>query len=1564
LTCARIPGNSSCIMTSNKGFPSPQGLYDPRLEHDNCGVGFVANIDGSPSHAVIERGIEVLKNLLHRGAVGGDKDTGDGAGILVQIPDAFFRGECAAAGIILPPAGQYGAGMIFLPQSADLCRRFTDLIEKTVSEEGLDFLGWRAVPIDKSVLGRKAGDECPVIQQCFIGSRQPDAAAFERKLYVVRKEIEHRARTLLGPEGCFYIPSLSSRTIVYKGLFTAPQLSAFYLDLNQPAFASALAVVHQRYSTNTFPSWSLAQPFRYLAHNGEINTLRGNISQMRAREQALASDAFGKDISKLFPVIDPGGSDSACLDNALELLVAAGRSLPHAMMMLIPEAWGVKYPIGPDQRGFFEYHAGIMEPWDGPATVAFSDGAIVGAILDRNGLRPARYTLTRQGLMVLASEAGVLDFDPADIVEKGSLRPGQMILVDLVQQRVLKDGEIKAYYSRRQPYRRWVEENKISLHGFFDAVAPVQPDESTLLFRQKIFGYTREDLKIVLEPMASRGHEPVGSMGADIPLAVFSEKPQLLYSYFRQLFAQVTNPPIDSIREELVMSLMTFIGNPPNILSEAPQNSRLIKLRHPVLSNEDLYRIQTLNMKAFATQTLRIGFPAGGSGKDLEEALSTLCREAQTSVAGGRNLLIFSDRNLPDDIAPMPALLAVSAVNQHLIRNGLRISSGLILETGEAREVMHLALLLGFGATAVNPYLAFETVAQMALKHELSAPIGAVPAVDYYIHALCKGLLKIMSKMGISTLRSYRSAQVFEAMGLSRALIDAYFNGTQSRVGGIGLAEIAAETNERYHAAHTPSPQQAFLPAGGRYQFRAGGERHLWTPEAIFKLQQATRTNNTALYREYAELINNQTEKLSALRGMFRFKTVRPIPIAEVEPASEIIKRFVTGAMSFGSLSREAHETIAAAMNRLKGMSNSGEGGEDPRRFHHSPGGENLCSAVKQVASGRFGVTAEYLVNARDIQIKIAQGAKPGEGGQLPGHKVNAEIAAVRHSTPGVTLISPPPHHDIYSIEDIAQLIYDLKQVNPQAHISVKLVSELGVGTIAAGVAKAQADMILISGSDGGTGASPLSSIHYTGMPWELGLAETQQTLILNGLRGRVRLQADGQMKTGRDVMIAALLGAEEFGFATAPLVVCGCVMMRKCHQNTCPVGVATQNPELRKRFTGKPEYLIAFFNMIAEEVRELMAQLGFRTLNEAVGRSDLLEMNTAVSFWKAKGLDLSAIFHQPGSGSADGGGTNLSERGASPQVYHASSVDESAPESVGAALSDGSAGRLALPSEISNFHEPVLDHKIMALVENSLNSRRPVSIEMPIRNIHRAVGAGLSGRIAKRYGAAGLPDNTITCSFTGSAGQSFGAFGMKGLTLILEGEANDYLGKGLSGARITVKPPRNAAFDPSRNIIAGNTLLYGATSGEVYICGRVGERFAVRNSGALAVVEGVGNHGCEYMTGGRVVILGETGLNFAAGMSGGIAYVFDQTREFDIRCNLDMVDLESLSGPKDEDELKTLIQRHWEHTHSAKAAAILRDWKAALPLFVKIFPMEYRRVLGQMSHDDEATERQEVVHG
>lgn len=1507
-------------------LPPAQGLYDPRHEHDSCGVGFVVNINGQRSHQTIERGIEVLSNLLHRGAMGGDRNTGDGAGITLQIPDVFFRQECQRLGYSLPDAGRYGVGMLFLPASIAEQQTRRTILEDTVREEGLQFLGWRPVPTDATVLGEKSRQEKPVVLQCFIEGRALSAAALERKLYVIRKVAEHRAQAALPAGEYFYIPSLSSRTLVYKGLLMATQMPAFYPDLQDPRLTSALAVVHQRYSTNTFPSWNLAQPFRYLAHNGEINTIRGNLSQMRGRERALASDLFGNDLSKLLPIIDPGGSDSACLDNVLELLVNAGRPLPHAMMMLIPEAWGVKYPIGPDQKGFFEYHAGLMEPWDGPATVVFTDGVQVGALLDRNGLRPARYTLTRDGLLVMASETGVLDFHPGAVQEHGALSPGQMILVDLEQKRVLKNGEIKAKWSRRQPYRRWVEENKITLHGFFDAVAPVKPDEATLVLRQKLFGYTREDLRLILAPMAARGHEPVGSMGTDTPLAVLSEKPQLLYAYFKQLFAQVTNPPIDSIREELVMSLMTFIGNPPNILTETPPHSRLVKLRHPILSNEDLERIRTLNLREFSTRTLAIGFPTGGKGPDLAAALDELARQAYAAITEGQRLIVLSDRDLPEGIIPMPALLAVSAVNSHLSQAGVRTSAGLILETGEAREVMHMALLLGYGATAINPYLAFETVAALSLRGHLEPPVGVVQAIEQYIHALGTGLLKIMSKMGISTLRSYRGAQVFEAIGLNRALVNRYFAGTVSRVEGIGLDEIAAEAQARYDLARRPRPGiEQLLPAGGHYELRADGERHLWTPLAISKLQQAARTNNRRLYREYARLINDQTEKAFTLRGLFAFKPRPAIPVAEVEPVESILRRFVTGAMSYGSISPEAHETIAVAMNRLHAMSNSGEGGEAPERYEPLLNGDSRCSAVKQVASGRFGVTIDYLVHARELQIKIAQGAKPGEGGQLPGHKINRDIARVRHSTPWVTLISPPPHHDIYSIEDIAQLIYDLKNANPEARISVKLVSEAGVGTIAAGVAKAHADMILISGYDGGTGAAPLSSIKHAGMPWELGLAETQQTLGLNRLRHRVRLQVDGQLKTGRDVVIAALLGAEEFGFATAALVVCGCVMMRKCHSNTCPVGVATQDPELRKRFAGQPDYLVNFFTMLAEEVREYLAQLGFRQMDELIGRAELLEMNPAVTFWKARGLDFSKIFYQP-------------------PVGEATPIRYTEPQDHGL--------------------DQTLDRTIWPLVEPALRNQQPVALEFPIRNVHRAVGTMISGMLARQYGAQGLADNTLQLTFKGTAGQSFGAYGIRGLTLALEGNANDYLGKGLSGARIIVKPPAGVAFDPAGNVIAGNTLLYGATSGEVYISGIVGERFAVRNSGAKAVVEGVGDHGCEYMTGGRVVVLGPTGLNFAAGMSGGIAYVFDEARGFDTRCNLDMVDLEVLSDEGDLAELKHLIAQHRQFTGSPLATRILDRWEACVPYFVKVFPMEYRRVLGQMSREDQATERAEVVHG
>ncbi len=1512
------------------GLPQARGLYDPVFEHDSCGVGFVVDINGVKSHGLIEKGIEVLINLQHRGAVGGDLKTGDGTGMLFQIPDGFMRSECGDLGISLPEPGSYGLGMFFMPRDPSLQSECERIVERCVSTDGLAFLGWREVPVDDEAIAGQAKEQQPVIRQCLIGGGGRAGILLERRLHALRRDIEKMARRIVGKRDCFYIPSLSCRTVVYKGLFTAGQIRNYYADLADPRLESAIAVIHQRYSTNTFPSWELAQPFRRLAHNGEINTLRGNLNLFRSREPMLESDLLGKGLDRMLPVIDEAGSDSACLDNALELLHSAGRSMPLAMLMLVPEAWGVKYPMGPDQRGFFEYHAGLMEPWDGPAALAFTDGVQVGAMLDRNGLRPARYTITNKGFMVFASEAGVLDFEPADVFEKGALRPGQMIVVDTKKGRVLRNGEIKTLCARRQPYRRWVEENRITLRGFYGSVASLTPDFDKILFRQKLFGYTREDLQMIIEPMASTGYEPVGSMGADTPLAVFSDKNPLLYSYFKQLFAQVTNPAIDPVREELVMSLMTFIGNPGNILTEVPGHSRLIKLLHPILSNDDLVRLQHLDMEGFRSQVLPIGFPEGGSGGGLAGAVEELCDRSEQAVAAGRSLLILSDRDLPEGAVPIPALLAVSAVNQRLAKKGVRTSSGLIIETGEAREVMHMALLLGYGATAVNPYLAFDTVAAMDLRRELSRNLSVGVALENYIGALCKGLLKIMSKMGISTLRSYRGAQVFEAVGLNRSVVDRYFPGTASRIGGISLDEIAREAADRYDMAHDRSPaRDVILPSGGQYRLRKDGERHLWTPESITTLHKAVRNRDSEAYRKYAGLINNQSERLFTLRGLFRFRNTTPVPLKEVEPASEILKRFAVSAMSFGSISREAHETVAVAMNRLGGMSNCGEGGEDPARYMLLPNGDSRCSAVKQVASGRFGVTAEYLVNAREIQIKVAQGAKPGEGGQLPGHKVNEEIARVRYSTPGVTLISPPPHHDIYSIEDLAQLIFDLKNVNPGARISVKLVSECGVGTVAAGVAKAHADMVLISGFDGGTGASPLSSIQHAGVPWELGLAETQQTLVMNNLRKRIRVQTDGQMKTGRDVVIAALLGAEEYGFATAVLVALGCVMMRKCNTNTCPVGIATQDPDLRKRFTGKPEHVERFFTMMAEEVREYMAMLGFRKMDDLIGRVDLLEMDRAVKYWKARGLDFSGILFSPG--------------------------DMSCRDPMAPAL------RCVESQDHAISH--VMDRELISSAQDALESAKPVEIERPIRNINRTTGAMLSGEIAKRYGFKGLPDDTIICRFSGAAGQSFGAFGAHGLTMILEGEANDYVGKGLSGARIIIRPYPGIALDPARNSIAGNVILYGATAGSIYINGMVGERFAIRNSGAVAVVEGVGDHGCEYMTGGRVVVLGETGINFAAGMSGGIAYVYDPERRFDSRCNLDMVDLELVTEPKDAEELRNMIMLHVQFTGSDRARSIMENWEACLPFFVKVFPMEYRRVLGKMSKEDEATEREELEH-
>jgi glutamate synthase domain-containing protein 2/glutamate synthase domain-containing protein 1/glutamate synthase domain-containing protein 3 len=1508
-------------------MPRPQGLYHPAHEHDSCGVGFTANIDGTRTHEVVLNGIEILKNLMHRGAIGGDMSTGDGAGILFQIPDEFFQHVCEPLGITLPAAGKYAVAMVFMPRVEGERRQCMDIVERTVNDENLGFLGWRDVPVNLTAISGQAFEKRPEIMQFFVDGKGLAGDEFERRLYITRRMIEKNGRKVDINEGCFYISSFSCRTIVYKGLFTAPQLPDYYPDLADPKMKSAMALVHQRYSTNTFPSWELAQPFRYLAHNGEINTLKGNLNHIKSREAELDSPLFGDQIKKILPVIREKGSDSSSLDNTLELLVNGGRTLDHSMLTLVPEAWGVKYPMGPDLRGFFEYHSGIMEPWDGPAAIAFSNGTLTGAILDRNGLRPARYTITKSGMIVFGSETGILEIDPEDVQEKGALRPGEIILVDFNRKRVMLNGEVKARCARKQPYRRWVDENKITLRGFYGDVGPVRPNVENLMKRQTLFGYTREDLEMILGPMAADGQEPVGSMGNDSPHAVLSEQNQLLYNYFKQLFAQVTNPPIDPVREELVMSLMTFIGNPGNILSEVPQNARLIKLRHPVLSNEDIIMLKGLKLHDFRCSVVTMGFPAGGDGKALEKALENLCNKCETAINNGNRILVLSDRKLPEGVVPIPALLAASAVNKYLVGIGKRTKVGLVIETGEAREVMHIALLLGYGATAINPYMAFETVADLAMKNRLSKPTDVAKAVENYIKSLGKGLLKVMSKMGISTLRSYRSAQVFQAIGLSQALIDTYFTGTASAVEGIGLEEIAREANHRYEKSLqvTGIPGDVLHP-GGHYRLRVDGERHLWTSRSISTLQHAVRTNNYALYKEYATMINNQSEKQSTLRGMFSLRYGKAVPLEDVEPASEIVKRFVTGAMSFGSISREAHESIAIAMNRLKGKSNSGEGGEDPARFIPMPNGDSKSSAIKQIASGRFGVTTEYLVNARELQIKIAQGAKPGEGGQLPGHKVNDEIAKVRHSTPGVTLISPPPHHDIYSIEDLAQLIFDLKNVNPQADVSVKLVSEAGVGTVAAGVAKAHADSVLISGYDGGTGASPLSSIKHAGGPWETGLAETQQTLILNGLRDRIRIQVDGQIKTGRDVIIGALLGAEEFGFATSILVTLGCVMMRKCHKNTCPVGIATQDPRLRPLFKGEPDHVVNFLTMVAEEAREIMAKLGYKKLDDIIGRSDLISTEEAVTFWKAKGIDLRKVFYNPWAGNPD-----VPQRAINRQ-----------------------------PSDIDD----VLDLSLIEKAKKALEFGENVEMDIPVKNSFRTVGTMLSGEIAKRYGNEGLPEDTIICRFRGYAGQSFGAFAAHGLTMILTGEANDYLGKGLSGGKIIVKPQDECTFDPSENIVAGNVLLYGATGGEVYLYGKAGERFAIRNSGAKAVVEGVGDHGCEYMTGGRVVVLGETGINFGAGMSGGIAYVYDPEQKFDQRCNLEMVDLEGITDPDEAEEIKGMIARYYEYTQSGKARDILDNWDESLPSFVKVFPMEYRKVLGKMIREDIETERQEIQHG
>jgi glutamate synthase (NADPH/NADH) large chain len=1482
-----------------RSLPAAQGLYRPEFEHDACGVSFIVDMHGRQSHEIVARGISALCNLEHRGASGAETNTGDGAGVLLQLPDRFFR---AVVDFELPPAGSYAAGMAFL--DPDNVAASVEAIEKLVAEEGLVLLGWRDVPVDDSMLGKGAKDVEPVFKQLFVGGFS--GMDLERRAFMLRKRIENGAAS----EGAgTYFPSLSSRTFVYKGMLTTPQLSAFFPELTDERMESALALVHSRFSTNTFPSWPLAHPYRYIAHNGEINTVQGNRNWMRAREALLQSDLLPGDLDRIFPVCTPGHSDSASFDEVLELLHLGGRPLHHAVLMMIPEPWERHETMSDDKRAFYEYHSTLMEPWDGPASIAFTDGTVIGAVLDRNGLRPSRYWVTKDGLVIMASEVGVQEFDPADIVQKGRLQPGRMFLVDTSQGRIIDDEEVKSQLAAEHPYGDWLRQHRVHL----DELPPrdyLVPQHGSLVTQQRLFGYTTEELKILLAPMARTGAEPIGSMGTDTPIAVLSDRPRLLFDYFSQLFAQVTNPPLDAIREELVTSLLATLGPERNLLQPEPASCHQISLPFPILSNDELAKLIYIDeggvegFKSFAVDGL---FPVAEGGEGLRRALEEVRAKVSAAIADGANIIVLSDRHSNGELAPIPSLLLTSAVHHHLIREKARTRVGLVVEAGDAREVHHMALLVGFGAAAVNPYLAFETIEDM-IRHGFIEGPTRTAAVRNYIKAAGKGVLKVMSKMGISTVGSYTGAQVFEAIGLGHDVVDEYFTGVVSRLGGVDLDVLAREVIERHRKAHPQNPTELAhreLDGGGEYQWRREGEYHLFNPETVFRLQHASRTKRYDIFKEYTSLVDDQARKLATLRGLFELRSDRPsIPIDEVEPVSEIVKRFSTGAMSYGSISKEAHETLAIAMNRLGARSNTGEGGEDPDRFVVDANGDSRRSAIKQVASGRFGVTSEYLVNSDDIQIKMAQGAKPGEGGQLPGHKVYPWVARTRHSTPGVGLISPPPHHDIYSIEDLAQLIHDLKNANPVARVHVKLVAEVGVGTVAAGVSKAHADVVLISGHDGGTGASPLNSLKHAGTPWELGLAETQQTLVLNRLRDRIVVQVDGQLKTGRDVVIAALLGAEEFGFATAPLVVSGCIMMRVCHLDTCPVGVATQNPELRKRFTGKPEFVVNFFEFIAEEVRELLAELGFRSLEEAIGRVEALDTRQAVEHWKAAGLDLSPILHRP-------------------------DVD----------------GPLHCTSTQDHGLDKALDNELIELSETALATGEPVAAQLTIRNVNRTVGTMLGSRLTKLHGGEGLPDDTISLTFTGSAGQSFGAFVPRGITMRLVGDANDYVGKGLSGGRIIVHPPEQSTFVPEDNVIAGNVILYGATSGEVYLRGIVGERFCVRNSGATAVVEGVGDHACEYMTGGRVIVLGLTGRNFGAGMSGGIAYVYDGDGTFANRLNDDMVDIDPLEVD-DLDFLKATITRHRELTGSTVAAGILDDWRVASRKFAKVMPTDYKRVL------------------
>jgi len=1501
--------------------PGKQGLYDPAFEHDSCGVGFVVDVHGRRSHRMVELGLRSLCNLEHRGATGAEANVGDGAGILTQVPDAFLRAE---AGFALPPEGQYAVGLAYLPSDPGACAATIDAIEKVAEAEHLRVVGWRDVPVDDSMIGQMAKSVEPTFKQLFLaaGDEQPawSGIDLDRKAFVVRKRIEHEIH---GDDGApVYFASLSSRTLVYKGMLTTLQLVDFFPDLADERFASCLALVHSRFSTNTFPSWPLAHPYRLIAHNGEINTVRGNENWMRAREALLHSDHIDG-LERAFPICTPESSDTARFDEALELLHLGGRSLPHAVLMMIPEAWENHESMAPDRRAFYQFHASVMEPWDGPASIAFTDGTVIGAVLDRNGLRPSRYWVTADGLVVMASEVGVLGIDPSEIVQKGRLQPGRMFLVDTDQGRIVGDDEIKSTLAAERPYAEWLHAGQVHLDDLQDRWF-LTPQHGSVVQQQRVFGYTSEELKILITPEAKVGYEPIGSMGTDTPIAALSDRPRLLFDYFSQLFAQVTNPPLDAIREELVTALGSSIGPEGNLLDPTPASCRQIVLPTPILSNADLAKLLYINedgdfpgAKPYAVDGL---YPVAEGGEGLRRAIDDVRAKVSAAIADGAKLIILSDRHSSEELAPIPALLLVSAVHHHLIREKTRTRVGLVIETGEAREIHHMALLLGYGAGAINPYLAYETLDDMIDSGQLVG-VSKGQAHRNYTKACGKGVLKVMSKMGISTVASYTGAQVFEAIGLSPEVVDEYFTGTTSKLGGVGLDVLAEEVARRHRYAHLDRPEEVAhrdLWAGGEYQWRREGEHHLFNPQTVFKLQHATRSKRYDVFREYSELVDDQARRLATLRGLFTFdgNDRQPVPIDEVEPISEIVKRFSTGAMSYGSISKEAHENLAIAMNRIGGKSNTGEGGEDADRFTADDNGDLRRSAIKQVASGRFGVTSEYLTNADDLQIKMAQGAKPGEGGQLPGSKVYPWIARTRHSTPGVGLISPPPHHDIYSIEDLKQLIHDLKNANPDARVHVKLVAEVGVGTVAAGVAKAKADVVLISGHDGGTGASPLTSLKHAGAPWELGLAETQQTLLLNGLRDRIVVQTDGQLKTGRDVIIAALLGAEEYGFATAPLVVSGCIMMRVCHLDTCPVGVATQNPVLRKRFTGQPEFVVTFFEFVAEQVREHLAALGFRSLAEAIGHVEVLDTRAAVDHWKASGLDLTPILHVP---------TSPWE-----QDLHCTKTQD-------------------------HGLELALDQTLLQLCEGALLDASPVTLELPIRNVNRTVGTILGHEVTKRYGADGLPTDTIQILFTGSAGQSFGAFVPHGITLRLHGDANDYLGKGLSGGRLVVRPPLDAHADfvAEESIIAGNVILYGATAGEVYLRGQVGERFCVRNSGATAVVEGVGDHGCEYMTGGRVVVLGPTGRNFGAGMSGGLAFVYDPDDTFARRLNFEMVDLD----PLDEDDkawLRATIRAHHAETGSAVAEPILARWHETVRDFVKVFPKDYKRVLAAVARAEE----------